>query len=149
MLTLENKRAYQNYQILEKFEAGIELKGTEVKSIKSGKLSFGDGFVEIKKGQAWLKGVNIPPFQPKNIPFGYDSLRERKLLLHKREINYLFSKSKMKGLTIVPLKIYLKKGKIKVEIALAKGKKKYQRKEEIKKREIEREIREALKRKLP
>jgi len=148
MLILENKKAYHNYQILEKFEAGIELKGTEVKSIKNGRINFEDGFVEVKNQEAWLKGVNIPPFQPKNAPLNYDPLRRRKLLLHKKEINYLFSKSKIKGLTIIPLRVYLKRGKIKIEIALAKGKKKYQKREDIKKREIEKEIREALKKKL-
>jgi SsrA-binding protein len=148
MTAIENKKAYHNYQILEKFEAGIELKGTEVKSIKNGRVSFGEGFVEIRNQEAWLKGVNIPPFQIQNAPKNYDPLRQRKLLLHKKEINYLASKSKIKGLTIIPLKIYLKRGKIKIEIALAKGKRKYQRKEEIKKREIEREIREALKKRL-
>jgi len=141
----ENRSAFQNYQILEKFEAGIVLNGQEVKSIKNGRASLKGSFVVMKGEEAFLLNANIPPYQPQNAPPNYDPQRSRKLLLHKKELKYLLGKSKEKGLTIIPLKLYIKKGKIKVEIALAKGKRKVDKREEIKKRDIEREIRRMLK----
>lgn len=146
----ENKKAYFNYEILEKFEAGISLVGHEVKSIKTGRMILRGGYVILKYSkkvtpEVFLVGADIPPYQPKNTPSGYDSQRSRKLLLKKQEINYLIGKSNIKGLTIVPLRVYTKKGKIKIEIGVVKGKKKADKREYIKKREIDKEIRRTLK----
>ncbi len=143
----ENKKAFFNYQILEKIEAGVSLIGQEVKSIKLGKANLSGSFVIIKDEQAYLVGCNIPPYQPKNAPPDYNPQRERKLLLKKNEIKYLLGKSKEKRLTLIPLRFYDKKGKIKLEIALVRGKKKVEKKEEIKKREIDRELKRILKEK--
>lgn len=143
---VENKKAYFNYQILEKLEAGISLIGQEVKSIKSGRISLAGSYVVLHEEEVFLIGANIPPYQPKNAPSDYNPERPRKLLLKKSEIKYLIGKSKQKGLTLVPLRMYTKKGKIKLEFGLAKGKKKFDKRELIKKREIEKEIRQTLKR---
>jgi len=146
-----NKKAYFDYQILEKFEAGIFLIGQEVKSIKSGRISLKGSYVVLKESikgktpEVFLIGSDIPPYQPKNAPPDYDSQRSRKLLLKKQEIKYLIGKSKQKGLTMIPLKVYTKRGKIKIEFALVKGKKRADKRELIKKREIEREIRRTFK----
>lgn len=151
MKDLVNKKAYFDYQILEKFEAGISLIGQEVKSIKTGRANLKGSYVVLKepsKGKTpeiFLIGCHIPPYQPKNAPPDYDPERSRKLLLKKSEINHLIGKSRQKGLTIIPLRVYTKKGKIKVEFAIAKGKRKPDKRETIKKREIEREIRRTLK----
>lgn len=141
----ENKKAYFNYQILEKFEAGLVLIGPEVKSIKLGRINLAGSFVVLKDQELYLVGCNIPPYQPKNIPPDYNPQRSRKLLLKKTEIKYLIGKSKQKGLTLIPLKVYTKKGKIKLEFALAKGRKKVDKREVIRKREVEREIKRLLK----
>jgi SsrA-binding protein len=143
----ENKKAYFNYEILEKFEAGISLIGQEVKSLKTRGVNLAGNYVILKGEEVFWVGANIPPYQPKNAPPDYNPERSRKLLLKKSEIKYLIGKSKQKGLTLVPLKLYTtKSGKIKLEFALARGKKKIDKRELIKKREIEREIRRALKR---
>lgn len=142
----ENKKAYFNYDIIEKFEAGIALTGQEVKSIKTGHISINGAYVVIdKNGEAFLIGSTIPPYQPKNVPVNYRPDRSRKLLLKKKEINYLIGKSKQKGLTLIPLKVYTKNGKIKLEFGVGKGKKKFNKKELIKKRQIDREIQRELK----
>jgi len=141
----ENKKAGFQYQILDKFEAGIVLNGQEVKSIKSGRASLKSAFVVFKQSEPYLINVHIPPYQPKNAPKNYDPTRPRKLLLKKKEIKYLIGKSQEKGLTLIPLRLYIKKGKIKVEIAIGKGKRKVDKREEIKKRDVEREIRRVLK----
>ncbi len=141
----ENKKAYFNYQILEKFTAGIVLTGQEVKSIKTGRINLSGSYVVLKKEEPYLIGVNIPPYQPKNAPKNYEPERPRKLLLKKSEIKTLIGKVKQKGLTLVPLKIYTKHAKIKLEFGLAKSKKKKDKREIIKKREIEREIQKELK----
>ena len=142
----ENKKAYFNYQILEKIEAGISLIGQEVKSIKSGRISLKGSYVVIdKNSEVFLIGANIPPYQPKNAPSDYRADRSRKLLLKKKEIKYLIGKSKEKGLTMMPLKVYTRKGKIKVEFGVGKGKKEFDKRESIKKRQIEREIDRELK----
>jgi len=146
---VENKKAYFNYQILEKFEAGISLIGQEVKSIKSGRINLAGAYVVLKNGQVYLVGCHIPPYQPKNAPPDYNPERFRKLLLKKSEIKYLIGKVKQKGLTLVPLKVYTKRGKIKVEFGIAKGLKKVDKRELIKKREVERRIRKALKEETP
>ena len=141
----ENKKAYFNYQILEKFEAGIVLAGYEVKSIKSGRINLAGSYVIIKNEEAYLINASIPPYQPKNVPPEYDPSRQRKLLLKKKEIKYLIGKTRQKGLTLVPLKMYTKKREVKLEFGVAKGKKKADKRELIKKREVKREIRKALK----
>jgi len=141
----KNKKAFFDYQILEKFEAGILLLGQEVKSVKSGRISLAACFVVIKKEEAFLIGCHIPAYQPKNTPKDYNPERTRKLLLKKSEIKSLIGKTKQKGLTLIPLSVYTKAGKIKVEIGLAKGKKKADKRQAIKKRETDREIRRVLK----
>ena len=141
----ENQKAYFNYEILEKIEAGIALIGQEVKSIKMGRISLAGAYVVLRNNEAFLVGSKIPPYQPKNAPADYNSERPRKLLLKKSEIKYLIGKTKQKGLTLVPLKVYTKNGKIKLEFGIAKGKKKFDKREIIKKRDVEREIRRTLK----
>ncbi|XOB40141.1 MAG: SsrA-binding protein SmpB [Candidatus Nealsonbacteria bacterium] len=140
-----NKKAYFNYEILKKFEAGISLIGQEVKSIKSGRINLKGTYVILKDQEVFLVGANIPPYQPKNAPPDYNPKRSRKLLLKKPEIKYLIGKTKQKGLTIVPLRVYTIKRKIKLEFALAKGKKQFDKREIIKKRETERDIRKIIK----
>ena len=141
----ENRKARFNYEILEKYETGIELLGTEVKSVRGGQMSLEGAFVIIRGGEAFLINANIPPFQPKNAPKNYDPLRNRKLLLTKKEIAELAGSEKNKSLTIVPISVYNKNRKIKVEIALVKGKKKLDKRETIKKRETDRELRREYK----
>jgi SsrA-binding protein len=140
----ENKKAHFNFEILEKFEAGISLLGQEVKSLKAWGTNLAGTYVVIKDEEAFLVGAEIPPWQPKNIGGSYNPQRDRKLLLKKSEIKYLIGKSKKRGLTLVPLKLYTKDGKIKLEFGLGKIRKKVEKKELIKKREIEREIQRAL-----
>ncbi|KKU20650.1 MAG: SsrA-binding protein [Candidatus Nomurabacteria bacterium GW2011_GWA1_46_11] len=137
----ENRKARFDYEILEKYETGIELLGTEVKSVRGGRMSLEGSFAIIRGGEAFLVNANIPPFQPKNAPKDYDPLRNRKLLLTKKEIAELAQSEKNKSLTIVPLAVYNKGRKIKVSVALSKGKKKFDKRETIKKRETDREIR--------
>ncbi len=142
----KNKRAYFDYEILERFKAGMVLMGTEVKSIKTGHISLKGSYVVIDENQeAWLIGAKIPAYQPKNAPKDYVPSRSRKLLLKKPEIRYLIGKSKQKGLTLVPLMVYTEKGKIKLEFGVAKGKRKIDKREAIKKREFEREKSRILK----
>lgn len=141
----ENKKAYFNYQILEKFEAGISLIGQEVKSLKTRGVNLAGSYVILKNSEVFWIGTHIHPYQPKNAPADYNPERSRKLLLKKIEIRYLIGKSRQKGLTLIPLRIYTKRGKIKLEFGLAKGKRKVDKRELIKKREIEREIKRELK----
>ena len=141
----ENRKAYFNYEILEKYEAGIELLGVEVKSVRGGQMSLEGAFVIIRGGEAYLINANIPPYQAKNAPKDYDPLRNRKLLLTKKEISELRGSEKNKSLTIVPISVYNKNRKIKLEIALVKGKKKFDKRETLKKRDTDREIRRTLK----
>ena len=141
----ENRKARFDYEILEKYEAGIELLGVEVKSVRGGKMSLEGAFVIVRGGEAFLINSNIPPFQVNNSPKDYDPLRNKKLLLTKKEINTLTGSEKNKSLTIVPISVYNKGRKIKVEIALVKGKKKHDKRETIKKRETDREIRREYK----
>jgi SsrA-binding protein len=140
----ENKKAYFNFEILEKFEAGISLLGQETKSLKAWGTNLAGTYVVIKGEEVFWVGASIPPWQPKNIGGNYNPQRDRKLLLKKSEIKYLIGKSKQKGLTLVPLRIYTKNEKIKLEFGLGKIRKKSEKKELIKKREIEREIQRAL-----
>jgi len=140
----ENKKAGFDYNVLEKFEAGIVLFGQEVKSIKTGHINLSGTFVSVKSGEPYLLGVKVPPYQPNNAGADYNEERERKLLLNKKEINYLIGKSNEKGFSLIPLKIYENNGRIKLEFGLAKGKKKYDKKEKIKSRDIERETNREL-----
>jgi len=140
----ENRKARFNYEILEKYETGIELLGTEVKSVRSGRMSLDGSFAIVRGGEIFLISANIPPYQIKNAPKDYDPLRNRKLLLTKKEISEL-SGSEKTNLTIVPISVYNKNRKIKVEIALVKGKKKFDKRETLKKRDTDREIQRTIK----
>ena len=142
----ENRKARFNYEILEKYEAGIELLGTEVKSVRAGQISLEGAFVIVRGGETFLINANIPPFQPKNAPKDYDPLHNRKLLLTKAEIVELAGSEKNKSLTIVPISVYNKGRKIKVEIAIVKGKKKFDKRKALEKRETDRSIRRTMKR---
>ena len=141
----ENRKARFNYEILEKYETGIELLGTEVKSVRGGQMSLEGAFIIVRGGEVYLINANIPPYQVKNAPRDYDPLRNRRLLLTKKEIGELGGNEKNKSLTIVPLSVYNKGRKIKVEIALVKGKKKYDKRETLKKHDTDREIRRQMK----
>jgi SsrA-binding protein len=143
---LENKKAYFNYEITEKIEAGISLFGFEVKAVKAGRGSIVGSYIIIRGNEAFLVETDIPPYQPKNAPPEYDPKRVRKLLLTKKEIARLIGFEKEKGLTIIPLSLYSKHGTIKVEIGIGKGKKIRDKRETIKRRETDREIRRTLKR---
>jgi SsrA-binding protein len=141
-----NKKAYFNYEIIESLEAGIALLGSEVKSIREGRISLKDSYAEIKNGEVFLLHMNISPYEQANI-FNHDPLRERKLLLHRQEIKRLIGKIREKGYTLIPTKVILnEKGKVKVEVSLAKGKRTYEKKRAIKERDLEREVRAELKR---
>ena len=141
-----NKKAYFNYEIFESLEAGIALQGSEVKSIKEGRISLKDSYAEIKNGEVLLVLCHISPYEAAN-RFNHDPLRPRKLLLHRREIKRLTGKIKEKGFTLVPTKVMLNdKGRIKIEISLAKGKRVYEKKDVIKERDRDRELRRELKR---
>jgi SsrA-binding protein len=141
----ENRKARFDYEILEKYEAGIELLGTEVKSVRGGVMSLEGAFVIIRGGEAFLINANIPPYQVKNTPSDYDPLRNRKILLTKKEIAELAGSGKNKSLTIVPMSVYNKGRKVKMNVALVKGKKKFDKRETIKRRDTDREIRRTLK----
>jgi len=143
-IVAKNKKARFNYEIIETYEAGIELKGTEVKSIRMSKVNISDGYVSIDNAEVYLKQVHISPYEQGNI-FNVDPLRVRKLLLHKSEIANLIGETTQKGYTIVPLKIYLKRGKVKVEIGLAKGKKLYDKRESLAKKDAERRLQREMK----
>jgi len=147
----ENRKAKFEYKILEKFEAGLVLLGQEVKSIKTGRISIKGSYVVLRQSakgvlpEVYLVGANIPPYQPKNAPKDYEPERSRKLLLTKSEIKHLIGKTKEKSLTLIPLRVYTKRSKIKLEFGTAKGRKKADKRELIKKRESERELKRELK----
>ncbi len=142
----DNKKAYFNYTILEKFEAGIALLGTEVKSIRAGHMGLTGAYVVVdRNGEVSLVGANISAYQPKNAPADYRPDRSRKLLLRKKEIDYLIGKSHQKGLTFIPLRVYNKKGIIKLEFCIGKGKKEFDKREAVKERDTKREIERELK----
>lgn len=141
----ENKRVYSEFEILKTYQAGISLKGFEVKAIKNGKISIRGSFGKIKDNEFFLIGAIISPYQAKNTPKDYDPQRTRKLLLQKKEIRELIGKIKERGLTLIPLKVYDKNGKIKIEIALAKALKKFEKKEIIRKKEEKRKLERVLK----
>ena len=139
-----NKKAYHDYFILDTVEAGIALHGTEVKSLRMGKCSIKESFIRIENGEMFIYGMHISPYEKGNI-FNKDPLRVRKLLLHKAEINKMLGKQKEKGIAIVPLKVYFKGSLVKVEIGLAKGKKIYDKREDIAKKDMKREAERDLK----
>ncbi|MGD9651938.1 MAG: SsrA-binding protein SmpB [Candidatus Dadabacteria bacterium] len=138
-------RAKRDYDIEENYEAGIELKGSEVKSLRANQASIKESFAMIRDGEVFLINSYIAPYEQANL-FNHEPRRDRKLLLNKREINRLMGKTLIRGYTLVPLKVYFKKGKAKVDIALGKGKKVHDRRDDIKKREADREMEKAMKR---
>lgn len=140
----DNRKAFHDYFIEEKFETGIVLSGTEVKSIRAGKINLKDSYCTIKEGEIFLIGVNISPYEHGN-RFNLDPMRTRKLLMHKSEIIKLFSKIKLDGLTLVPTKVYFKDSKVKVEIGLAKGKKNYDKRDSLAEKQAKRDIDRAMK----
>ena len=140
----ENKKGTFDYEIIERYEAGIVLFGQEVKSIKTGHINLSGTFVTIRAGEPFLVGVKVPPYQPNNAGADYAQERHRTLLLNKTDIDSRAGRSKEKGFCLIPLKVYDNSGRIKLEFGLAKGKKKYNKKEKIKKRDVEREVNREL-----
>lgn len=138
-----NRRARHKYEILERLEAGVELQGSEVKSLRAGKAQIAEAYAAVEGGEVWLRGAHIPPYEPANVE-NHEPERPRKLLLHKREIERLTGQTQKKGLTLVPLRIYFKGPRAKLELALARGKEQRDRRRELRdrdqKREIEREL---------
>jgi len=149
MAIIQNKKAYHDYEILQTMEAGIVLTGPEVKSIKNGRINLKGSYIKIDtQGIPWLINAHIDPYPPAaSAQKEYNPEQKRKLLLHKKEINSLVGKLKTKGLSLIPLKFYLQKSFIKTEIALVKGKKKWDKRETIKKKDVERKIQTELKQK--
>ncbi|MGI5899078.1 MAG: SsrA-binding protein SmpB [Christensenellales bacterium] len=140
---MRNRRAWHDYYIEETFEAGIELSGTEVKSIRLGRMNLKESYISVDSGEAKIHGMHISPYEQGNV-FNRDPLRVRRLLLHKREINRLRAQVMQQGYSIVPLRVYLKRGLVKLEIALAKGKKQYDKRHELAKKDAQREIERSL-----
>lgn len=143
-LIANNKKAYHDYFILDTYEAGIALHGTEVKSLRMGKCSVKESFIRVESGEVFIYGMHISPYEKGNI-FNKDPLRPRKLLLHKAEINKMLRKTKEKGMAIVPLKVYFKGSLVKVEIGLARGKKLYDKRNDIAKKDQQREAQRDFK----
>ncbi len=143
-MVAQNRRAHRDYWIEETYEAGIALKGSEVKALREGRVSLKDGYAQIENGEVFLLNVHISPYAHGNY-FNHDPLRPRKLLLHKREIKKLIGKVQQRGYTLIPLSIYFTRGKAKVELALAKGKKLYDRREELKRKALEKEFERGYK----
>ena len=140
----QNRKATHDYFVLEKYEAGIELFGTEVKSLRNGKVNLKDSWCSIDKGEIFACGMHISPYEQGNI-FNRDPLRKKKLLMHKREINRLYGTVKQEGLTLIPLSVYFKKGRAKLEVGLCKGKKNFDKRESAAKRDAKRNIERELK----
>jgi len=147
IILTRNKKAEHEYFIEERYEAGIELKGTEVKSCKNRSVNLKDGFARIENGEVFLYNIHISPYNEGN-QFNHEPTRTRRLLLHKREIKRLIGLTQQKGYTLVPLSVYVKQGKVKVELGLAKGKQKHDKREAIKRKTMEREMEKAVKEKL-
>jgi SsrA-binding protein len=139
-----NRKAAHDFTLEDRYEAGLVLKGTEIKSIRSGRVNLSDGYVQPQDGELWLFNVHIAPYDPSG-RHGHEPRRPRKLLLHRREINRLISRVQERGYTIVPLRLYLKGGRAKVEIALARGKRQYDKRQAIAKQDAQREIERAMK----
>ncbi len=144
-MLIQNKKAYFDYEVLEKFTAGVELFGFEVKSVRARQGSLEGSFVTVRGGEVYLMHATIPPFQPNNTPKNYEPVRNRRLLLTKKEIVLLANTENKKGLTIIPLSMYNSGRKIKLEIAIARGKKQFDKRDSIKKRESNREILREMK----
>lgn len=144
MALAENRKARFDYEILKRFTGGLELLGLEVKSARAGKISLSGAFIVVRGGEAYLVGADIPAYQPKNAPKEYDEARARKLLLSRSEIEELKDAEQTKGLTIVPLSVYNKGRFLKLDLAIAKGKKKFDKRQAIKKRDVERELKRRL-----
>jgi SsrA-binding protein len=140
----ENRKAYHDFHILDTYEAGIVLLGTEVKAIREGRVNLRDSFARLENGEVFLYNVNISPYSHRGYAH-HEPLRRRKLLLHREEIRKLTGKTVAKGMTLVPVRMYLKDGLVKVAVSLAKGKKEYDKRETIKRREADRETRAAVK----
>jgi SsrA-binding protein len=140
----ENRKARHDYHILETYEAGMELKGTEVKSLRSGKANLKDSYAQVENGELYIFNMHISPYEQGN-RFNVDPVRPRKLLMHKKEIMRLLGKTKEKGLTLVPLKVYFTRGRAKIELALAQGKKLYDKREAAAERSAKRDIEKAIK----
>lgn len=140
----DNRQARHQYEVLETYEAGIELLGSEVKSIRQGKVNLRDGYAQITNGELWLHNVHVSPHETTNRAYNHEAKRIRKLLLRRDEIRKLIGKVEQKGLTLVPLKMYLKNGWVKVVIALAQGKKLHDKRESLKRKQEKREIDRAL-----
>jgi SsrA-binding protein len=138
-----NRKAKFEYQLFDSFEAGLELRGTEIKSIRAGQVSLSEAYVRTNGRQAWLVGAHIAPYDQASV-FNHDPERERRLLLHKREIKDLWDGVRLKGMTIVPTMLYLRDGLAKIEIALAKGKRQYDKRQAIKKRDMARDVERAM-----
>jgi len=143
-MEVQNRKARYEYEILETFEAGLVLKGTEIKSIREGKANIKDSYAIIKNNEAYILNMHISPYEQGNI-FNHEETRTRKLLLHKKEILKLKSKLELEGLTLIPLKVYFVKNKAKLELGLARGKKLYDKRETIKKRDVERQLQKNYK----
>jgi SsrA-binding protein len=143
-IVTENRKAYHDYHIHERMEAGVVLKGTEIKSLRNGKVHLRDSYAEVKNEEIFLVSCHISPYDPAS-QFNHDPLRRRKLLLHKKEIKKLFDRIEIKGFNLIPLKIYLKGGRAKVELGIATGKKTFDKREAIKKREADLDIAKAMK----
>lgn len=141
----DNRKAYHDYHILETLEVGIVLSGTEVKSIRQGQVNLRDSYVRIRAGEAWAVGMHISPYEQGN-RFNLDPLRDRKLLLHRREIDRLFGRTRQEGLTLVLTKLYFKNGRVKLELGLAQGKKLHDKRQAMAKRDSQRLIEQTLKR---
>ncbi len=139
-----NRKAYHDYEILDKVEAGLVLMGSEIKSIRAGKITIGDGFVQYENREMWLRNVHIAQYEEAGI-WGHDPMRPRKLLLHKKEIAQLYRRVQEKGFTIVPLQVYLKDGRAKVELGVARGKKQYDKRESLRQKDDKRRMERAMK----
>lgn len=144
MIEINNRKATFDYEILETYEVGIVLKGTEIKSIRNGSANLKDSYAIIRNNEIFLLNMHISPYEHGNI-FNHDETRTKKLLMHKKEIIKLNSKLQLEGLTLIPLKLYFKKNKVKILLGLAKGKKVYDKRESIKKKDLEREMRKEAK----
>jgi SsrA-binding protein len=141
MVSTQNRKAFFDYEILKRFTAGLELLGLEVKSVREGKVNLRGAFVAVRGGEAFLVGADIPAYQPKNAPAEYDATRARRLLLESKELEELAEAESTKGLTIVPLSVYNKGRFLKLDLAIARGKKQFDKRQAIKKRDTERDLR--------
>ncbi|MFO7941145.1 MAG: SsrA-binding protein SmpB [Bacillota bacterium] len=140
-----NRKAFRDFHIEERLEAGIKLTGTEIKAVREGRVNLADSFATAEGGEVFLHNMHIGPYSHGTI-YNHEARRSRKLLLHKREIDYLYGKTQEQGYTLVPLKLYLKRGWVKVDLAIAKGKREFDKRETVKKRDAERKMRQAMRR---